>query len=262
MSVAVDILEVVFDHRQMSTLATAPAGDAVRELQARIRQMQSTKLDSRSIPTPPAIAALLPDGALRQGAVYSLGPSAALLMALLAAPSAAGSWCGVVGVPEFGVEAAKGFGIELDRLVLIPHPAEHWLAVTAAIADVMGVVATRPPGRTNGAAAARLSARLRQRGSTLLVLGPWPQSEAMLTLSHSDWTGIGSGFGHLTARQATVTVTGRAARPRSARVWLPDRRSGIDEAAPEAGLSEVSAGLPEAGAGHPQWPQKAREAAG
>jgi hypothetical protein len=84
----------------------------------------------------------------------------------------------------------------------------------------------------------------------------------MLTLSHSDWTGIGSGFGHLTARQATVTVTGRAAQPRSARVWLPDRRSGIDEAAPEAGLSEVSAGLPEAGAGHPQWPQKAREAAG
>ena len=141
---AVDILESVFDYRQMPTAATVPAGDAVRELQARIRQMQATKLDTRSIPTPPAIAALLPDGALRQGAVYSLGPSAALL-----------SWCGVVGVPEFGVEAAKGFGIDLDRLVLIPHPGEHWLAVTAAIADVMGVVATRPPGRTNGAAAAR-----------------------------------------------------------------------------------------------------------
>ncbi|WP_346231252.1 hypothetical protein [Parafrigoribacterium mesophilum] len=243
----------------MSSLATAPAGDAVRELQARIRQMQSTKLDSRSIPTPPAIGALLPDGALRQGAVYSLGPSAALLMALLAAPSVAGSWCGIVGIPEFGIEAAEGFGIDLDRLVLIPHPGEHWLGVTAAIADVMGVVATRPPGRTNGAAAARLSARLRQRGCTLLVLGPWPQSEAMLTLSDSDWTGIGSGFGHLTARQATVTVTGRAARPRSARVWLPDRDFRVGAAVPQTVPPETMP--PEAGAvlsdaGHPRWPQE------
>jgi hypothetical protein len=255
----------MFDHRQMSTLATAPAGDAVRELQARIRQMQSTKLDSRSIPTPPVIAALLPDGALRQGAVYSLGPSAALLMALLAAPSAAGSWCGVVGVPEFGVEAAKDFGIDLDRLVLIPHPGEHWLAVTAAIADVLGVVAARPPGRTTGAAAARLSARLRQRGSTLLVLGSWPQSEAMLTLSHSDWTGNGSGFGHLAARLATGTVTGRAARPRSARVWLPDRRFGLEAVLSQAGVPETvlsEAVLSETGPGHPQWRQNAREAAG
>ena len=163
---AVDILESVFDYRQMPTAATVPAGDAVRELQARIRQMQATKLDTRSIPTPPAIAALLPDGALRQGAVYSLGPSAALLMALLAAPSAAGSWCGVVGVPEFGVEAAKGFGIDLDRLVLIPHPGEHWLAVTAAIADVMGVVATRPPGSGSSPGSSQLSGDSHCRWST------------------------------------------------------------------------------------------------
>jgi hypothetical protein len=126
--------------------------------------------------------------------------------------------------------------------------------VTAAFAEVWGGLAPRPPGWTTGAGPARLSARLRQRGSTLLVLGSWPQSEAMLTLSHSDWTGIGSGFGHLAARQATVTVTGRAARPRSARVWLPDRSFGIEAVPSPAGLSGTDAG-------HPQWPQLAREAA-
>jgi hypothetical protein len=225
MSVAVDILEAVFEHRQMSSvIAAAPAGDAVRELQARIRGMQSTKLDSRSIATHPAIAALLPGGALRQGAAYSVEHSATLLMALLAGPSGAGMWCGVVGIPEFGIEAARGFGIELDRLVLVPHPGDQWLSVTAAMADVMGVVATRPPGRMSDANAARLAARLRQRGSTLLALGPWPQSEATLDISHSDWSGIGAGFGHLSARQVTVTVTSRAARARSARLWLPDQR--------------------------------------
>ncbi|HEY8912963.1 hypothetical protein [Lacisediminihabitans sp.] len=197
--------------------------ESIESLQARIRQMQATKLDTRTIPTHPAIAGLLPGGGLKQGVAYSVDRSATLLMALLAAPSAAGTWCGVVGVPEFGVEAAAGFGIDLDRLVLVPHPGDQWLAVTAAIADVLGVVVARPPRRASDASVSRLTARLRQRGTTLLVLGPWPQSEAMLSLSESSWSGIGQGNGHLSARQVTVTVTSRAGgRPRSARLWLPD----------------------------------------
>ncbi|CAN5384068.1 hypothetical protein BH10ACT7_BH10ACT7_03520 [soil metagenome] len=222
----------MFDHEGVSpalTLTTpvgtprAMADERVAELQQRIRQMQATKLDTRRIPTHPAIAPLLPGGGLKQGAVYSVERSAMLIMALLAGPSAAGSWCAVVGVPEFGIEAAGRFGIDLDRLVLVPKPGDQWLAVTAAIADVMGVVVARPPKRASDASVARLSARLRQRGATLLVLGAWPQSEAMLSLSHSEWHGIGEGHGHLSAREVTVTVTDRVTgRPRSSRLWLPD----------------------------------------
>ncbi|HEY4268404.1 MAG TPA: hypothetical protein VGM94_09460 [Galbitalea sp.] len=195
---------------------------SVEELQQRIRSMQETKLDTRLLPTHPAIASLLPGGGLKQGAMYSLEQSATLLMALIAGPSRAGSWCGVVGVPEFGVEAAASFGVDLERLVLVPNPGDQWLAVTAAIADVMPVVVARPPQRASDGNLARLAARLRQRGSTLIVLGAWPQSEAMLSLSDSQWGGIGRGHGHLTARQATVTVSTRLGRPRSARLWLPD----------------------------------------
>ncbi|MGX5680497.1 hypothetical protein [Schumannella luteola] len=205
----------------------------VEELRARIRQMQSTTLESRGIPTHPAIAELLPGGELKQGAAYSVDRSAMLLMTLLAAPSAAGLWCAVIGVPEFGVEAAAQFGIDLERLVLVPHPGDQWLAVTAAVADVMGVVVTRPPARSSDSSVSRLAARLRQNGTTLLVLGPWPQTEAMLSLSETRWHGIGEGHGHLAAREATVTVTSRvSARPRSARVWLP---------APDATVARVSA---------------------
>jgi hypothetical protein len=258
MSVAVDTLETVFEYRQMSSaVAAAPARDAVRELQARIRGMQSTRLETKGIPTHPAIAALLPGGAVQQGAIYSVGQSA-LLMALLATPSAAGSWCAVVGIPEFGVEAARGFGIELDRLVLIPDPGDQWLTVTAAVADVMDLVVTRPQGRTSMAGAARLAARLRQRGSTLFVLGSWPQSEAVLSVSQSDWSGIGSGFGHLVARQVTVTVTSRAARMRSARLWLPDEGERVRAiAAPPPRRWQDPAER------HPRrWAAKEREAAG
>jgi hypothetical protein len=202
--------------------------------------MQATTLDTRSLPTHSAIARLLPGGALQQGAVYSVVGSGTLLMALLAGPSAAGSWCGVVGVPEFGVEAAARFGIDLDRLVLVPHPGDQWLGVTAAIADVMGVVVARPPKRASDSSVARLAARLRQRGSTLIMLGVWPQSEAILTLSHSEWSGIGDGHGHLEARQATVTVTtATGGRPRSARLWLPDHEQQFREVAPLRGLAAL-----------------------
>jgi len=234
MSAAIDTIEHMFEHGGMSSsaAAVAPEPDAaaarVRELQARIRGMEKTTLPDRGIPTPDAVGALLPGGALQQGSAYSLDRSSMLLMALLAAPSAAGTWCAVVGMPEFGVEAAQDWGIRLDRLVLVPTPGEHWLTVTAAIADVMGVVAVRPPAKVSDGQVSKLAARLRQRGSTLLVIGSWPGSEAMLSISGSSWQGIGAGHGHLAAREVTLTVTHRSVgRPRSARLMLPDRAQAL-----------------------------------
>lgn len=224
MSVAIDIFECMFEYGEMSSASAAvSSGETVRELQERIRQMQATKLDTRSIPTHAAFAELLPGGSLKQGVSYSVEGSLTLLMALLAGPSAAGSWCGVVGMPEFGIAAAADFGIDLGRLALVPHPGEHWLTVAAALADVLAVVAVRPTRRASDGAVARLSARIRQRGATLVVLGSWPQSEAVLSLSEGGWSGIGAGHGYLSARQVTVTATTRGGgRPRSRQLWLPD----------------------------------------
>jgi hypothetical protein len=247
MSLAIDTIEHMFEYGSMTqAAATLPEEDAARfaeddtaagptsiinELQQRIRSMQATKLERQLLPTHPAIAELLPGGGLKQGAMYSIENSATLMLALLAGPSAAGSWCGVVGVPEFGVEAAASFGIDLERLVLVPNPGDQWLAVTAAIADVLTVVVAKPPRQASEGNLARLAARLRQRGSTLIVVGShsaWPQSEAMLSLSQSSWSGIGDGHGHLTARQVTVTVSTRTGeRPHTARMWLPDPEGSI-----------------------------------
>jgi hypothetical protein len=244
MSDAIDTLEHMFEYEQVSPVSAhafsaaaeaisnvpsvnampvSAAAERVAELQSRISQMQSRSLNTKLIPTHPAIGKLLPSGGLQQGSVYSIDKSTMLLMALLAPPSAAGSWCAVIGVPEFGIEAAARFGVDLERLVLVPHPGDQWLAVTAAIADVIDVVVTRPPTRASDSAVARLASRLRQRKSTLLMMGSWPQSEAMISLGKSRWHGIGEGHGHLAAREVTITVTSKgAARPRSARLWLPD----------------------------------------
>ena len=198
----------------MSSAARAPAPAerlrTVQDLQARIAAMQATTLGTRTLPTDPVVAPLLPGGALKAGVAYAVPGSLALAMLLLAGPSAAGAWCGVVGVPEFGIEAAAEFGIALDRLVLVPRPGEHWLSVTAQVAEVLPVVLVRPPDAgASPAEAARLASRLRQRGSTLLVAGRWSGVEAQLETVGGAWTGIGAGWGYLAGRDADVVVTAR-----------------------------------------------------
>lgn len=196
-------------------MPAAARSETVESLRARIRAMQATTLGVRSLPTDAAVAPLLPGGALKAGAAYAVSGSLTLAMLLLAGPSAAGGWCGVVGVPEFGVEAAAGLGVDLDRLVLVPDPGAHWLAVTAQLAEVLPVVLVRPPSAGAAPAeAARLSSRLRQRGSTLLVAGAWPGAEASLAAAGGGWTGIEAGGGYLAGRLIDVVVTVRDLRTR------------------------------------------------
>ena len=208
----------------------APAASAtgqarVEELQARIRGMQATRLDSKAVPTHPALQPVLPGGTLREGTVVQVEGSTTLLMALLAGPSSSGRWVAVAGMPEFGVEAAARFGIALDRLVLVPDPGRQWLTVVAALADVIPVVAVRPSGRVSPAEASRLQARLRQRGTTLLVAGEWPGSDARLGVEASEWQGLEQGHGHLAEREVVVSVAGRGefVRRSRSRLRLPGR---------------------------------------
>lgn len=206
-------------------LAAPVPRPAVEELQARIRGMQATRLDSKAVPTHPALEQVLPGGTLREGTVVQVEGSTTLLMALLAGPSASGRWVAVTGMPDFGVEAAARFGIALDRLVLVPDPGRQWLTVVAALADVIPVVAVRPAGRVSPAESSRLQARLRQRGTTLLVAGDWPGSDARLGVEASSWQGLERGHGRLAEREVVVSVAGRGEFVRSARsrLRLPGR---------------------------------------
>lgn len=203
-------------------MTVASAVPTVDELRTRVTQMQGRPA-TQPVRTHPALAGLLQ---LQTGSSYGV-ESASLATLLLAGPSADGAWCGVVGSPDrngtgLGLEAAAAAGVELSRTILVPDPGEAWLEVTAALIDVLGVVVVRPPSRVSEKDAARLSARLRQRGSILVVWGDWPRCEARLGLSDVEWVGLGSGHGHLRARQATVDVRRGTAPPVSTRLWLPD----------------------------------------
>lgn len=187
------------------------------------------------LPVLPELAALLPSGGLRRGATVAVTSGSWLLLALMAAASLAGSWCGVVGWPELGGLAAAELGVALDRVVAVPEPGSQWLVVTAALLDGADLVVARPPPHTEARDLRRLAARARERKSVLLAAGEWPGAELRLSTVDNKWQGLEHGAGHLMARQLTVRVEGRgaASRPREARLGFP-HGTASDQTASEA----------------------------
>jgi hypothetical protein len=197
------------------------------ELAERVRPV--TLSDDQRLPALPALEAVLPGPGLRRGSVVALdGPGAtSLLWALLAPPTAAGSWAALVGLAGAGLLAAAEAGVDLGRLAVVRPTAEAWAPTLAALLDGFDLVVAAPDRRVRPADGRRLTARVRERGTVLLLArgaGAWPEAPDLhLTLSDPEWEGLAPGRGHLRHRRVHVAATGRreAARPRAAQLCLP-----------------------------------------
>jgi hypothetical protein len=200
----------------------------------------------RLLPVLAPLAPLLPEGGLRRGSVVAVPGSTSLALALLAGPSAAGSWCAAVGLSSLGLVAASELGVALDRFPLVASPsgAGEWAWAVAALLDAVDVVLARPPGPIGAALARRLAGRARERSTVLVVTGAggWPEgADLRLAVIRSAWEGVGQGHGCLRARRLDVVAEGRgaAARARRLSLWLPGPGGGVaaieDEAAGPAG---------------------------
>lgn len=183
--------------------------------------LAGTEVEAGHHPVIDGLRGLLGAG-LRRGASYLIEGSTSLCLAMAVGASQEGGWCAAVGMPQLGMQAAAGLGIDLERLAVVPDPGRHWLEVVATLADAVEVILLAPEASARDADLRRLAARLRQRGSTLIVHGRrWSGIEARLTVTDSQWVGAGAdGRGYLSARHALVTVSGKGA-PATERLWLP-----------------------------------------
>lgn len=85
------------------------------------------------LPVLPDLEPLLPAAGLLEGSVATVDRPGALAMALLAGASQGGAWCAVAGIPDFGVAAAAGMGVDPGRLMLVADPGRRWLDVSAVL---------------------------------------------------------------------------------------------------------------------------------
>jgi hypothetical protein len=215
-------------------------------LASRARPVSSSR--DQILPLLPALGPLLPGGGLQRGSVITVsagddrpdgrnggrterggagGGAGTLAFALLAAASAAGSWCAAVGTGDPGILAIAEMGVDLDYLAIVPCPGPAWPEVTALLVDDMDVVLVRPPGRVGMGVARRLVARARQKRTVLVVQagrGIWPEGpDIHLAVESGIWDGVDRGHGHLAGRHVEVVTSGRRSAVRNVRtgLWLP-----------------------------------------
>lgn len=213
----------------MARPALPEAAEAVRLLGQRAQPLSWAV--ERTVPVMSAFAGLVPTGGVPQGATVEVGGRAAtsLSLALVSRASQEGSWVVAVGLTGLGLAAAAGLGVDLERLVLVdPPPPSSWATVVATLVEAFDVVLARPDRPVRLSDARRLQARARERNGLLVLSGAGPRAwpvaaDVVLRAVDTQWSGIGSGHGHLQCRQVTVEAGGRrgATRPRRATLWLP-----------------------------------------
>jgi hypothetical protein len=212
--------------RAASLAAVTSASGAV----STARQLADRSADVATrpvLPVPPALVQLFPAGGLGLGTTVAVRGSRAVLLSLLAATTQHVR-AAVVGMPDLGMLAAAEYGVDTERLALIPHPGAQVPEVVAAVLDGFAVVVVAAEqvlgaGQRGVALARRLSSRARHRAAVLLTFGSWPTPELTLHCSQARWHGLGHGYGHLTEHEITVETTGRGAagQARRARLHLP-----------------------------------------
>jgi hypothetical protein len=141
--------------RRLSRNRDPAALAALAALAERTRPVAASR--TRLLPVAPPLAGLLPDGALRRGTTLTVGGpgddgALSVALALVAAASASGSWCALVGRPGLGAVAASDLGIDLGRLALLPRPGPSWAEATAAVLEGVDMVPAVPAPTGQGPA--------------------------------------------------------------------------------------------------------------
>ena len=185
-----------------STPSPAPAGDAGTFAHA---------VPADAVPLPRDLRSVVPSGAVAPGQVVALAGGHSLVVALVAAATAAGKRCAIVGYPALGLAAVAAEGGDLSQVALVPSAGADPGVVTSVLLDGMDMVVLDPAcGRIPPARARVLAGRARSAG-TVLVAGArdWPGADLHLEATPSRCAGLDRGYGRIFSACAPVLARGK-----------------------------------------------------
>jgi len=200
----------------------------VRRLSELIRPVTFAR--EHTLPVLDPLVSLLPDGGLTRGSLLQVcGVGAtSLALSLMAAGSQDGSWAAVIGLPELGLVAAAEHGLVLDRLALIDAPpTRRGAELVAAVLDGVDLVLLDARMALSGVESRRIAARLRERGSVLIMVEPVCSMSPRPSLSRTSGprmsTARASTTGASTTGASTAGAsTAGASMSQAAGGWSPD----------------------------------------
>jgi hypothetical protein len=224
----------------------------------------------RLLPVHPVLAPLFgvapgEPGLVRGHTVVCSGSAAmSCALAVMAAPTRAGSWAGVVGLPSVGVAAAAELGVELSRTIFVSDAStssttsstssktsSDMAAILSALIDGVEVLvlSRRVVAAVSDGVMRKLHTRMQSRGSVLVLVGDPGSISADVRVNASTvmWEGVGAGNGHLQRRRVNIELDARRrGRPTRADVWLPDQHGGLS-VCDQTSLGTVSSGTVSSG---------------
>ncbi len=157
-----------------------------------------TREDRTPIPVHPTLTALFPNG-LHRGAITVTHGSTHTALALLVQHTQAGGWAGIVGAPQLNYSAAHDLGVDLSKLLVVPHPADHTPQIIATLIDGTDLILLGPHATLTPAEQRTLAARAKERGTHIITGRPWPGARTHIDTTHAQWAGTKNGLGRLTS---------------------------------------------------------------
>lgn len=201
----------------------------------------ATLAHERTLPVATELADLLPAKSLQRGSTLAVHGNGATSfgLALVGQAIRDGSFLAVVAPSSFGLASCIDYDIPLRRVVqfVLPSDGTKWAQAVAAIIEGFDIVVLADRHRASTSQARSLAARNRERGSVLVRVGGASWSEAAdlrFDVNATEWTGLGTGFGHLNAREVAIQVAGRRYHggAKVHRLMLPALGGGIGLVAP------------------------------
>lgn len=165
-----------------------------------------------AIPLPRDLRTLVPSGVVEPGAVVALGGGHGAVVALVAAATAAGKRCAIVGYPALGLAAVAAEGGDLSQVALVPMAGADPGVVASVLLDGMDLVVLDPAcGRIPPARARVLAGRARSAGTVLVVgAADWHGADLRLEIGPARSAGLEDGYGRISVLSSPARARGRA----------------------------------------------------
>ncbi|MFC3962149.1 hypothetical protein [Nocardia jiangsuensis] len=201
------------DPERLAAMSKAERVAALRDVIDRVPGPALARTPVLAVPA--ALGPIFPDGGLAKGSTVTYAGSSTVLLGLLAAVTADGSWAALVGGGRRGLLAFHEMGGDLERLAVIRDPGQDPLGVVAALTDGIDLIVLDhrvdiPPAR-----ARTLAGRVRTQKAVLLVAGQdWPHPDLRIRSHLAGAHGLGAGRGRLRGLAVEVATQDRTGRVR------------------------------------------------